>query len=63
MSPRLLLSVEETAEACGIGRTTVYELVKRGDLELVHIGKRSLVPIDSLERYVTRLRAERVTGS
>jgi hypothetical protein len=35
----------------------LYELVAEGEIELVKIGRKSLVPADSLQRYVTRLRA------
>jgi hypothetical protein len=41
----------------GIGRTKVYELVGTGDLELVHIGARALVPVDSVQEFAARLRA------
>ena len=41
----------------GIGRTKVYELVNDGELELVHIGCRALVPVDSVQSFSDRLRA------
>ena len=42
----------------GLGRTTVYELMKSGDLESVKIGKRRLVVIDSYRRLIERQRAD-----
>ena len=43
-------------EACeflgGIGVTKFYELVRRGDLPIVKIGRRSVVLVDDLENYL-----------
>lgn len=41
-----------------IGRTKVFELIKRGELETVKIGRRRLVPQSSIDRYITRLKAD-----
>ena len=54
----LLLSVVEAARLLAVGRTTVYELIGRGDLPVVHIGRACRVPIAAVEEYVERLRAE-----
>jgi excisionase family DNA binding protein len=55
---KLLLSVEEAAEAIGVKRTTLYGLLRSGDVEGVKVGNRRLVPVEALEDYVERLRAE-----
>jgi excisionase family DNA binding protein len=54
---RLLMPIEDGANALGVGRTTVYALVKAGELETVKIGRRSLITAESLREYVERLRA------
>jgi excisionase family DNA binding protein len=51
----LLLTPEEAAEALRIGRTTVYALIKAGDLRPVHIGRSCRLSRAELERYVDRL--------
>ena len=53
----LLITVAETAEVLGVGRTTVYELITSGDLEVVHIGRSARVPVASTRAFVDRLRA------
>lgn len=53
----LLLPVVDAGAALGIGRTKVYELMATGDLESVTIGRKRLVPADSIEAYVERLKA------
>ncbi len=54
---RLLLTPEEAAEVLRVGRTTVYALMKGGDLRSVHIGRSCRIPQAELERYVRRLHA------
>lgn len=53
--PQLLHRIERVAEQLDVGRTTVYEIVKRGELQTVHIGRRALVTDESLRAYVGRL--------
>ncbi|UXA15250.1 helix-turn-helix domain-containing protein [Mycobacterium sp. SMC-8] len=38
-----------------MGHTTIYELIKRGELVKVNIGRRSFITADSLAAYVDRL--------
>jgi excisionase family DNA binding protein len=60
-SDRLLLTIREAAERLAVGRTTAYELAARGELEVVHIGRCSRIPLDALEAFVERRRATPVT--
>ena len=53
----LLLTPEEAARLLRIGRTTVYALMKAGDLHPVHIGRSCRLARAELERYVNRLHA------
>jgi excisionase family DNA binding protein len=54
---RLLLTPEEAANVLRIGRTTVYALMKGGDLRPVHIGRSCRISQAELERYVRQLHA------
>ena len=54
---RVLHSVEEAASILSVGRTSLYALIDSGELQRVKIGRRSLVPADSIAAYVARLRA------
>ena len=54
-SSPLLLTPEEAATALRIGRTTMYALMKAGDLRPVHIGRSCRITRVELERYVMRL--------
>jgi excisionase family DNA binding protein len=57
-TPRLMLTAEQTADALRIGRTTVFALVKSGELESVKIGRLRRIPADAVEAYAARLLTE-----
>ena len=46
---RLTLSVPAAAEMVGIGRSTLYELVRSGDVRSVRFGKRIVIPVAVIE--------------
>ncbi|SDS18305.1 helix-turn-helix domain-containing protein [Actinopolymorpha singaporensis] len=50
-----LLTAEETAQALRISRTSVYELIKTGQLDSVRIGRRRRISVAAIERYVAGL--------
>lgn len=56
--PAILLTIRQAAEMLAIGRTTAYELIAAGHLEVVHIGRSVRVPVDAVEVLVARLRRE-----
>jgi excisionase family DNA binding protein len=53
---KLLLTPVEAARALGIGRSTVYELMRVGSLGSVHIGSCRRIPAEDLAALVGRLR-------
>lgn len=61
---RQLYPITEAAQILGgIGRTSIYELLKAGELQRAHIGRRSFITADSLQSYVERLKgAEHVAA-
>lgn len=52
MPERIALTVAETAEALGISRTSAYELIRRGDLPHIRIGRVIRVPSEALMEWV-----------
>ncbi|MFE2613352.1 helix-turn-helix domain-containing protein [Micromonospora chalcea] len=58
MNPRELLTIEEAAQRLGIGRTTMYALIKAGQVRTVTIGRLRRVPAFCLDEYVQHLLAE-----
>ncbi len=52
MEDKLTLSVAETAKLLGIGRNLCYERVKTGEIPVIKIGRRLLVPRSALEKLL-----------
>ena len=60
MTDPLLLTPAEAARALGIGRSKLYELLREGVLDSVHIGTCRRIPTDALSDLVARLRTDPV---
>jgi excisionase family DNA binding protein len=52
---RLLLTVEEAARCLGVGRTYMFQLISRGEVPSVRLGKLRRVKPEDLEAYVASL--------
>jgi excisionase family DNA binding protein len=48
--------IREACRLTGIGRSKLYELIESGDLNIVKIGRITLVPISSLRALIERAR-------
>jgi excisionase family DNA binding protein len=59
---KLLHSPEETAEMLGVGRSQVFELIARNEIESFKIGRLRKVPRDAIDAYIERLRAQAQVG-
>jgi len=52
---RLLYSLDQASEALGgLGRTSIFELIKQGQLKVVRIGRRTFVSQQALAEFVHR---------
>ena len=49
---RVTFTVEETAKLLGIGRQLAYDRVKTGEIPVIKIGRRLLVPRRALEKLL-----------
>jgi excisionase family DNA binding protein len=48
-----LYSVNEAAYILGLGRTSLYGLMKSKELQVVKIGRRTLVPASAIDALIT----------
>lgn len=48
----IFTSINDTAKALSLGRTSIYVLIRDGRLETVKLGRRTLVKIDSIRRLL-----------
>ena len=51
---RQTLTIPEAAKVLGIGRASAYSAVRRGELPVIRIGKRVVVPRAALERMLAQ---------
>lgn len=52
---KLMLTPEEVADALGIGRSTVYDLLRLNAITSVKIGRSRRVPVIAVREYADRL--------
>lgn len=52
MEDGLLLRVSDVSRLLGIGRSTAYELIARGELPVIRIGRLVRVPRPALEKWI-----------
>lgn len=50
----LSASINDTAKALGLGRTSIYSLIKAGRLEAFKVGRRTLVKVESVQRLLAK---------
>lgn len=59
---RLTLTVEQAAKLLGIGRNLAYERVKTGEIPVIRVGRRLLVPRKALDRLLDGAQPSRLEG-
>ncbi len=53
-----LLTVSEAADLLGLGRSKAYELVMRGELKSIQIGRARRIPVTALDEFIKRVAGE-----
>lgn len=51
---KLLLTVEEAAHRMSIGRSHLYELLRRGEVPSIRLGRARRIPVSALSEFVQR---------
>jgi excisionase family DNA binding protein len=54
---RQTMTVAEAAKVLGIGRNSAYEAIRRGELPVIRLGRRLVVPTTALERLLASARS------
>ena len=50
---KLAFRIDEACHVLGVGRTSMYELIKTGELKIIKVAGRTLVPRSELERLTS----------
>ena len=58
MQEKLLLTIPEAADRLGVGRSYLYDLLRRGEIVGVHLGRSRRVPAKALEDFAEAKIAE-----
>jgi len=45
-------SINDTAKALSLGRTSIYALIREGKLEAFKLGRRKLIKVESIRRLL-----------
>jgi excisionase family DNA binding protein len=48
LAGRATITIEQTAQVLGLGRTAAYDAARRGELPTRRLGRRLLVPVPAL---------------
>jgi len=59
---KLLLKPQEAAQVLGIGRSLMYELIARGEIPSVRLGRCLRVSKESLQKWIREREQERRDG-
>lgn len=59
----ITVKISVAVQMTGIGRTKLYELIKDGQIEAIKVGTATLVPVDSLRRFLDGLRRKPLPSS
>lgn len=59
---RLFVRPTEAADALGLGRSTIYQLISAGELPAVRVGGSVRIPASALEAFAERCRPKPENG-
>lgn len=56
---RISVKIPVAVELTGLSRSRIYELMKKGEIDFVKVGSSTLIPTDSLRRFIISKRVTR----
>lgn len=58
MTEQLVVTPEEAAEVLKVSRSRIYELIRKGEISSVKLGRVRRIRVEKLREYLDRLEAE-----
>jgi excisionase family DNA binding protein len=59
---KLGYSVDETMQATGLGRTTIFNLIDTGELESIKVGRRRIIPVEAIREFFEAQRRQQAAN-
>lgn len=56
----ITVRIPDAAKMLGLSRSRIYELITSGDIEVIKLGRATLVPVAGLEALIERLKREQL---
>lgn len=50
----ITVRIREACRITGIGRSKLYELIQAGDIQTIKVGAITLIPVASIDRFLSR---------
>jgi excisionase family DNA binding protein len=63
MDVKRAMSVEEAAKAAGVGRTILFEEIRKGHITARKVGRRTIIMTDDLDAWLKSLPVKAGDGS
>ena len=60
--PKVAYSIPQFCEITTLGRSLTYEEIGKGNLRVVKVGRRTLIPASEVERWLRRLASKKGAG-
>jgi excisionase family DNA binding protein len=57
-NPPMAVSIAQAVGLTGVGRSTLYKAIKRGDLPMRKVGRRTLLLTEDIRRWIQQLPAQ-----
>lgn len=57
-TPKLLVTIREATEVLSMGRSLIFEEIRRGRIKVVKPSRITLIPVECLTEYVELLKSE-----
>ena len=52
----ITVRIPKAVAMLGIGRSKLYQFIQSGEIEIIKVGRTTLIPVESLRRFVNRRR-------
>lgn len=59
---QILLTPEAAARRLSVGRSAIYTLLARGEIESIALGRSRRIPVEALDRFVQRQREQQAVS-